>query len=153
MPMFWRDSNQWKETIDLYVRDNNQWKQTRGVWIHDGLDWRLAFAGNTTLTSANVVCLSGGTPEDGNFTASWSYTSVSISDWIIRIEARFSGGSWALVDTTINPEDLSYTSSVEGFAGFTSLENTDFRISLLDAGTEIVHAFSSPRIVFGPISC
>lgn len=150
MPMYWYDSGTWKLTQKLYVYDAGTWKDVAQCWIWDGntSSWQSIYSSTELLTAD--VCDTFGDPTSGNYTASWTYSSSNIANWIIRIEARFGGGSWTLAADDIDPTNSPYDGSVDGFFGFTTLDTTDFRISLLDSATKTTHAVGSPKIIIAP---
>jgi hypothetical protein len=151
MTMYWYDSA-WKTTTNLYAYDSSTWKEVLACWIHDGIDWRIVHQAPSSLDSATVTDTSC-SPTLGNYSVAWTYSSPNIADWIIRIEAQFSGGGYQTLVDNLDPTTSPYADTLDGFAGFTSLDNTDFRISLLDASSGTLHATNSPLIRSGPFSC
>jgi hypothetical protein len=155
MPMYWYDTNTqtWRETVDLFAYDDGQWKQVIQCWIHDGIDWKLTHTAPTTLSSVFVFD-SFCDPTSGNFRVTWSYNSPNISDWAIHVEYSFNSG--VSYNTLTNNADAStgqYDGSLEGVSGFSSLDNTYFRISLKSIADGSTNAISSPQVRTPPFAC
>jgi hypothetical protein len=150
--MYWYNGGSWRLTDDLSIWNGSVWKQVVECWIWDGSAWRSTHVGPTTLSSVNVIDAACD-PLLGTYRVSWSYASPNIGDWFLRIEARFNGGSYTIAADNIDPTTSPYTDSVDGFAGFTSLDTTDFRISLLAVSDGATNAGGSPQTRNGPFSC
>lgn len=146
--MFWYNTGSatWRETEDLYVYHSSTWKQVLQCWIYDGINWRLTHTAPTSLDTATIGDTSCD-PDLGNFRASWTYTSPNISDWEIKIEYSFnSGSSYTVLANNIDPTTSPYDGTVEGLSGFTSLDNTYFRINLVSTVDNATQADNSPQV-------
>jgi hypothetical protein len=150
--MYWFNGGSWRLTTDLSVYNGGSWRQVVECWMWTGSSWQSCHVAPTSLSSVTVrdnLC----DPVLGAYRVTWSYNSPNIGDWFIRVEANFSNTGWNIVADNISPTFSPYTDSVDGFPGFSSLDNTDFRISLLAVSDGATNAIGSPVTVFGPLSC
>lgn len=152
MPMFWYQTGVWRETQDLYVWNGTTWKQVLQCWIWNGLDWKLTHNAPSTLSTVTIRDLYCN-PTGGIFEASWTYSSPNPNDWQIKIEVSFSGGSWTVVQAGTTLDNTPYVDDLTGLPGFTSLDNTDFRVSMLATSDGTTHAINSPATRFPPYAC
>jgi hypothetical protein len=151
MPMYWYDST-WKQTTDLWVW-NGSWTNVQECYIWDGSNWKLCHTAPASLDSFSICDISCD-PELGNFRASWTYTSAFASNWKIELAYSFdSGTSWPVYDNNIDITTSPYTGTLEGFFGFTSLDNTYFRLRMIDVATSTVDATNSPRYAYPTFAC
>jgi hypothetical protein len=88
-------------------------------------------------------------PQYGGFSASWSYvsgTSVNVTDTYLDYSFN-SGSSWSQFTYLSGTSTTSITDSVEGLQGFTSLDNTYFRLRAFANGYQVP---SSPLYAYPP---
>lgn len=88
-------------------------------------------------------------PQYGGFNASWVYTSgtsVSITDTYLDYSFN-SGSTWNQFTYLSGTSTTSITDAVEGLPGFTSLDNTYFRLRAYYNGTQVP---SSPLYAYPP---
>lgn len=151
MPMYWESGGGWALTNELSVWDG-AWLPVKACWIWDGGGWALTHVAPTLLTSFSVLNSgSGCDPTIGNFRASWTTSSGDIGSWSITLEYSFDGGSsWSVYASGIDPTSSPFIDTMDGISGFTSLDSTSFRLSLLQS---TVHAISSPWSVFPTYAC
>lgn len=149
--MFWYDGS-WKETQELFVW-NGAWTPVQECYIWDGSNWRLTFTAPSYLNSFSI-CDVNCNPTDGTFRASWTYTAGTPSNWKIRLEYSFNyGSSYTVFDDNIDITTSPFTDSLNGVSGFTSLDDTYFKLSMVDSSGGTVHAINSPRFAYPAFSC
>jgi hypothetical protein len=88
-------------------------------------------------------------PEYGGYYAVWSYgsgTSVNITDTYLDYSFNY-GSSWGNLYYFSGTGTTSVSDSVEGLSGFTSLDNTYFRLRAYSNGTQVP---SSPIVRYPP---
>jgi hypothetical protein len=149
--MYWYDTA-WKQTTDLWVW-NGAWTNVEECYIWDGSNWRLTHTAPASLDSFNICDVSCD-PTQGNFRASWTFTATYSANWKIQLAYSFdSGNSWPIYDNNIDITTSPYTATLEGFFGFTSLDNTYFRLRMIDVTTSTVDATNSPRYAYPTFAC
>jgi len=82
---------------------------------------------------------------------SWTYTG-DVDGYTITVEYRLgtgSGNPWNVYASGIDPTTSPYDGDLSGHAGWSTLDDTDFRISLTDGS----QANGSPIIVFPTYAC
>lgn len=154
MPMYWYNSGTWRETTDLSVWNGSTWKQVLQCWIWDGIAWKLTHTAPTILQNVVVSDYPLCDPTNGSFRVTWSYTSANIDDWYLRIEYSFNGGaSYATYLSFIDPTSSPFDGTLDGVGGFTSLDNTYFRISLISSADDTTNSIDSPQVRTPPFPC
>lgn len=155
MPMFWETtppSGTWRQTEELWVWHTGAWQLVKAAWIWSGSQWELCHTAAASLNSfilydASGVC----NPTLGTFQATWAYTSAVPSEWSITLEYSFDfGSSWQTYASGLDLTSGSYTGSLDGYFGFTSLDSTYFRLSMVSGSTQ---ATNSPSIATPPYTC
>lgn len=143
MTMHWYDTA-WKLTTDLWVW-NSAWTPVQECYIWDGGYWKLCFTSAASLDSF-VICDTSHNPSYGNFTASWTYTTATPENWKIALYYSFdSGSTWTALNTNISITSSPYDGTVEGLVGFSSLDDTYFKLRMIDVTTSTIDATNSPR--------
>lgn len=144
------DGAAWRTAITgTAAYDGTAWRTAVGIWVSDGATWRKGFT-NLSLSSVTVkdtVC----NPTNGQFRVYWTYTG-DVGSYTITIEYRLGTGSsnpWNTYISGVAPTTSPYDGDLSGYAGWSTLNDTDFRIHLTD-GTE---ANNSPIIVYPPYAC
>ena len=155
MPMYWETtpaSGTWRLTKDLWVWDAGQWKSVKQCYIHTGGGWALCHAAASSLNSFILYnTASFCDPTIGNFQANWTYTTGDPASWDITIEYSFNyGASWGTYASNIDVSLGSYSGSLDGLFGFSSLDSTYFRLSMTQGST---HADLSPRLAYPTFPC
>lgn len=153
MPMYWETNpatGNWQLTKDLWVWDAGAWQPVRAAWIWSGSAWEqchVASGSLDSITVKDVAC----DPVLGSFRVSWTYTTLFPSEWTITIDYSFNGGSsWTTYDSGIDLTTSPYNGSLDGLPGFSTLDSTDFRISMVSGSTQ---ATSSPRYAYPTYIC
>lgn len=128
--MYWYSGSAWKETDNLHVYDSS-WKQVVECYIYDAGSWKLCHVAPVTLNSFTINDTSiGCDPTEGSFRASWTYTAYTTTPWTVKLEYSFdSGATWAQYNT-YNLTDSPQDQSMDGIPGFTSLDNTYFKLKV-----------------------
>ena len=151
--MYWETdpaSGTWRLTTDLWVWDGSIWSPVKSAWIWSGAQWELCHTAPASLDSFAIydrIC----DPTLGVFRATWSYTGVDITSWNIAVDYSFnSGASYTTHTSNIDPTDLQFDGTLDGLSGFTSLDNTYFRLRLLQGS---VNATNSPRYAYPTFPC
>jgi hypothetical protein len=150
--MYWYSGSAWRETDELYAYDG-LWKQVMECYIWDG-SWKLCHYAPGSLDSFNIFDTSiGCDPTEGSFQATWTYTTPSTSMWTIKLDYSFdSGANWNLYNT-YNLTDSPIDESLNGFVGFTSLDNTKFRLRMELNATNAISGSNAPRFKDPPYIC
>lgn len=157
--MFWYTSSAWQETQDLYVNDGQRgdpWKRVIECYIYDGSAWKLCFIAEASLDSFTVLDDSSGCdPTLGNVLISWTYSvpAGTEGDWYINIDFSFdNGSSWTQWKSNLGLDDGPIGDSLDGQVGFSSLDNTWFRLRMVRVADGIP-ATNSPRFAYPPFAC
>ena len=151
MAMYWYDTA-WKETIDLWVW-NGAWTNVEECYIWDGSNWRLTHTAPASLDSFNICDVSCD-PLLGNFRASWTFTAAYSANWKISLSYSFdNGASYTVYDNNIDITTSPYSNTLDGFAGFTSLDDTYFRLRMIDSAGGTIDATNSPRYAYPAFAC
>lgn len=155
MPMYWETtpaSGTWRLTKDLWAWDGSQWKLVKQCYIYTGLAWELCHVAYSSLDSFVLYnTASFCDPTVGNFQATWTYTTGDVADWGMTLEYSFNSGvSWSPYASGIALTSTPYNGTMDGIPGFTSLDSTYFRLSMLSGAT---HADLSPRIAYPTFPC
>jgi hypothetical protein len=150
--MYWYDSA-WKETDTLHVYDGS-WKQVTECYIYDAGTWKLCHVAPVTLNSFTISDTSFGCdPTLGVFRAAWTYTAYTTTPWTVKLEYSFdSGASWTFFGSyslTSSPQDLT----IEGVPGFTSLDNTYFRLKVEYTTQTAISGSNTPQTVTPSYIC
>jgi hypothetical protein len=149
MPMWWEQSGTWKETDELFVWSSSAWQRVRQCWIWTGSAWASCHVDPASLDSV-FISDTGALPTDGDISVSWTYTAAIPGDWYIKIEASFSGGAYLQVATNVALTSSPWTGSVNGLVGFTTLNSTDFRVSMILDVDDTTNAEFSPQVLNPP---
>lgn len=151
--MYWYSGSAWRETEELYVYDGS-WKQVVECYIYEAGTWKLCHVAPVSLNSFTVTDTSFGCdPTIGNFRAAWTYTAYTTTPWTVSLEHSFdNGANWTLYNTfalTDSPVD----GALDGVLGFTSLDNTYFRLKVEYTTQSAISGSSSPRTSTPPFAC
>ena len=154
--MYWYSGSAWKETDELYTYNSGSWKRVMECYIYDG-SWRLTHYADGSLNSLTVTDTSiGCDPTLGNFSAAWTYTVPSGFEgmWEIDLDYSFDGGSnWNLFSANQALTSSPIAGSLDGIPGFTSLDNTNFRLRMELVSNNAISGSSSPRTASPPYAC
>lgn len=132
----------------------NQWSAARPSTSPYGLYTLASWYGyNHAATAPGISSFSitgSGDPTLGIYTASWSYISGSsgnVTDTTLYYSFDY-GSSWTTIVNLSGTGTTSYgPDSLEGLPGFTSLDNTYFRLRAWATGVEVP---TSPLIAYPP---
>lgn len=153
MPMYWETTpatGTWQLTKDLWVHDGAGWEPVRAAWIWTGAAWALCHTASASLDSVTVKDVACD-PVLGSFRVSWTYTTLFPAEWSLSIEYSFNSGStWTTYASGIDVTTSPYDGSLDGVSGFSSLDSTDFRVSMVSGSTQ---ATDSPRTASPPYVC
>jgi hypothetical protein len=148
MPMYWYNASTWRPQTDLWVWNGSVWKEVQECYIWNGSTWKLCHQALGTINSATGYDSSGVCdPTLGVFKITWTYSGNATDAYVDYAFGSPSGWTAYGGGVSVPAGDLEYSGSVEGFPGFTSLDNTYFRLRLEYNGTPINN---SPWTVSGP---
>lgn len=134
--MHFYNSSAWRKAINIHVWAASAWQPVKSVWVWSGGIWQIAF------TTASISNLNGidtnGNPALGELDIIWTDVPDT-SAWTVRLDADLSGGSTYSynIATGITPSTALHHVSLDGVAGFSTLDNTNIRAQLLDGSTII----------------
>lgn len=154
--MYWYSASLWRETDELYVYDGS-WKQVVECYNYEpgSSTWKLCHVAPVSLNSFTITDTSVGCdPTLGNFQAAWTYTAYTTTPWTVRLEYSFdSGANWALFNNYVLTDSPVTSLSLDGVPGFTSLDNTYFKLKVEYTTESAISGSSSPRTATPPFAC
>jgi len=150
--MYWY-SGSYRETDELYTYNSGSWKQVMECYIWDG-SWKLCHYAPASLDTFAVTDTSPGCdPTEGTFQAEWTYTTPSTSMWNIKLDYSFDNGANYTEYNVYNLTDSPINESLNGIFGFTSLDDTDFRLRMELVSNTQISASNAPRFADPPYPC
>jgi hypothetical protein len=145
-------SNTFKTTTQLHAYNTNSmdWHEVVTCHIYSG-GWKMVYS-NASLNSFVVYnndysC----DPTMGQFEATWTYGGDT-GGLQIRIQYSWDNSNWVNYGTYDPTLNTSGPQGLDGYVGFTSLDNTYFRCFLEDT-TSGASVKNSPRSVSSPYIC
>lgn len=137
MQMSFYSGSSWVTTTNLSVRSGSSWVDVQNCYIYGSGSWNLCYS----RTSGDVGSLDSftvygiGDPTTGNYELNWTYTATTPANMVLEQFYSFDSSSWVskgTIDITTSP----YTDTVEGEVGFTSLDNTYFKLAMSSASLQ-----------------
>jgi len=144
--MFWEHTpadGVWRKTKKLFVWHSGAWVEVQTCWIRNGGQWKKCFT-NVDLTAAQLFnndffC----DPTMGTFYLTWS-TVGDVSTYLIKLEYSFDvGNTWTQHSLTATSAGSLYD-SLDGIFGFSTLDTTQFRVTLIDGDGNVL---ADPRVL------
>lgn len=152
--MYWYSGSAWKETDQLYAYNSSSWKEVVECYIWDG-SWKITHLSPSSLDDFDVYDESSGCdPTEGTFGITWAYSSAHPNDYNIKLDYSFdSGTNWNLFNTYGMNDSPQSSLSLNGFVGFTSLDNTKFRLRMEWISNTAISGSNSPKFDDPPYPC